>query len=1016
MRMKKKIHVLYVDDDPHLLEIGKLYLEKGGQFTVDTLLSAIIALERLTTEQYDAIISDYQMPDMDGIQFLKQIKASGNTTPFIIFTGRGREEVIIEALNEGADFYLQKGGDLKSQFADLSNKIRYAVKQKQTESALRESEEKFREIFDTINDGIHIQEITPDGKPGGFIEVNEVACRMLHFSRDEMVRHHPYDFSEGSYNKPSQEILSELSTIGHSIYETNLLRKDGALISVEINSHKVRLQGTWVYVSVVRDITSRKESEAALRESEDRFRTLATVALDGIMIHENGIIVDCNHQFLELFGYEPEDIIGKNGFEFILTPESRDDIIRWSQGGSYGTLDIIGITRDGARFYGETSSTSIYWQGKKRSIFQIRNITARKESEQLLLSQKYELNAAYEQISASEEELRFNVDELKRQNQTLKERETQLWSILESTADGILAVDNSGTILHTNQRFVEMWKVPPHILDSRDDRALLNFALDQVVDPDTFLMRVIKLYESSDVDRESFECKDNRVIERYSIPMIMDDSLIGRVWSFRDVTIQKQAKTELQESRHQLNAMATNIPGVVYRFYVNSGGTIGFDYISERSNQILGLDNDLDQFFDTIIQGIVPEDQERFHRSMQNAISTRSCWEFEGKFRKPSGVIIWLSILCSPTIEYEQLIFDGVIFDISEGKSLHEKMYRNNRELFASSEHITTDQAQFSHTPEIASGSEQNDQMSERTSPSIVQSISLGYPEQYRRQLSENLIQRIQNVISTQSSIESLELSGDDVGCLNGEASCCSIASGDQNTGECTSADFRQSKETLHEINQKLRLLTGLTRHDIFNQITVIQGSHELAIKESDPATIHEYISHAQQACERIETMVGFTREYEEFGIVSSGWQRIHSIIEVSKNEVSLGDITIDNRISPDLEVFADPIIRKVFTTLLENAIRHGGCITSIRFTSYICQEALFIVCQDDGRGVAGREKKYIFNHGHGKNTGIGLFLASEILSITGLSIQECGEEGKGARFEIRVPDGKFRIQSRKEN
>ena len=163
--MKEKIHVLYVDDDPHLLEIGKLYLEKGGQFTVDTLLSAIGALEKLTTEQYDAIISDYQMPDMDGIVFLKQIKASGNITPFIIFTGRGREEVIIEALNEGADFYLQKGGDLKSQFADLSNKIRYAVKQRQTESALRESEEKFREIFDTINDGVHIQEITPDGKP-----------------------------------------------------------------------------------------------------------------------------------------------------------------------------------------------------------------------------------------------------------------------------------------------------------------------------------------------------------------------------------------------------------------------------------------------------------------------------------------------------------------------------------------------------------------------------------------------------------------------------------------------------------------------------------------------------------------------------------------------------------------------------------------------------------------------------------------------------------------------------------
>jgi signal transduction histidine kinase len=138
--MTDAIRVLYVDDEPALLELGKIFLENEGGFIVNTLDSASDALTRLNMEPYDAILSDYQMPGMDGISFLKRIRESGNKTPFIIFTGRGREEVVIEALNNGADFYIQKGGEPLSQFAELSNKIHYAVSRKQSEAALEVSE------------------------------------------------------------------------------------------------------------------------------------------------------------------------------------------------------------------------------------------------------------------------------------------------------------------------------------------------------------------------------------------------------------------------------------------------------------------------------------------------------------------------------------------------------------------------------------------------------------------------------------------------------------------------------------------------------------------------------------------------------------------------------------------------------------------------------------------------------------------------------------------------------------
>lgn len=113
------IRVLYVDDEPVLLEIGKTFLEKVNNFSVDTLTSATEALTCISTKQYDVIISDYQMPGMDGIEFLQKVRESGSNVPFILFTGKGREEVVIEAINNGVDFYLQKGGQPKAMLRNL---------------------------------------------------------------------------------------------------------------------------------------------------------------------------------------------------------------------------------------------------------------------------------------------------------------------------------------------------------------------------------------------------------------------------------------------------------------------------------------------------------------------------------------------------------------------------------------------------------------------------------------------------------------------------------------------------------------------------------------------------------------------------------------------------------------------------------------------------------------------------------------------------------------------------------
>jgi signal transduction histidine kinase len=222
-------------------------------------------------------------------------------------------------------------------------------------------------------------------------------------------------------------------------------------------------------------------------------------------------------------------------------------------------------------------------------------------------------------------------------------------------------------------------------------------------------------------------------------------------------------------------------------------------------------------------------------------------------------------------------------------------------------------------------------------------------------------------------------------------------------------SELNRTKEAFHEANNKLKLLSSLTRHDIINQISVILGSLWLLDEESDPDTFHKLLETSTGACKRMEATIGFTKEYESFGTISSGWLPVFRVVDSAVSEINNQGLTIDNQIPENLEIYAEPILRKVFSTLMDNAIRHGKNTTRIHFSAMEKEGGYSIICEDDGGGIPEEKKELIFIHGYGTHTGIGLFLAREILSITGLTITECGVEGIGAKFEIYIPPGKFR-------
>jgi PAS domain S-box-containing protein len=218
----------------------------------------------------------------------------------------------------------------------------------------------------------------------------------------------------------------------------------------------------------------------------------------------------------------------------------------------------------------------------------------------------------------------------------------------------------------------------------------------------------------------------------------------------------------------------------------------------------------------------------------------------------------------------------------------------------------------------------------------------------------------------------------------------------------------RNAEQALFRANQKLNLLNSITRHDILNQLTVLGGYIEMSRDLSKDPELMAFIGHEKKATRAIRNMIKFTKDYQDIGLYRPQWQYLKNIVSLLANTVEFGSVVLKNELGR-LEIYADPLFEKVVYTLLENAMRHGVSLTYIRLSSEIVNSGCLVVCEDDGIGVPEEEKEKIFLREFGKHTGFGLFLAREILGITGFSIRETGIPGKGARFEILVPEGSFR-------
>lgn len=221
--------------------------------------------------------------------------------------------------------------------------------------------------------------------------------------------------------------------------------------------------------------------------------------------------------------------------------------------------------------------------------------------------------------------------------------------------------------------------------------------------------------------------------------------------------------------------------------------------------------------------------------------------------------------------------------------------------------------------------------------------------------------------------------------------------------------ETRKNRNALKSANEKLNLLSSITRHDLLNQITAVMGFVDLASEDGDHGQVQSYLGKASSVIQRMYKLLQFTRDYQNLGMQAPAWMDVQSTFTKVSSMFAVPELTTAV-LTGSLQLYADPLLEKVFYNLIENSLRHGGHVTRIELRYEEMADGILLVYTDDGVGVPSEDKDTIFRRAYGSDHGYGLFLCQQILMLTDMGIVENGEPGRGARFEISVPKGNFRF------
>ena len=1019
------ISILYVDDEPSLLEIGKLFLERSGEFSVEIITSAPDALRLMETNAYDAIISDYQMPGMDGIEFLKNVRDSGNTIPFILFTGRGREEIVIQALNEGADFYLQKGGEPLSQFAELAHQTRLAVQQRRAEASIRDHERREADILNFLPDATFAID-----KTGRVLAWNQAMEELTGVKFSEIAGKDNYEYALRLYNERRPMLIDLILVPNEEIEKDRYLYTihDRRMLTAEAAFQKP--DGTWIHlwgkasllfdqngniagaIESIRDITERKKSETELRaayeqitasdeelrsqynelewsekqlrESEENFQRLVESSPDAIYILVGEAFAYVNPAMVRLMGAESADQLLGMPLQDRVHPHFREMIrerahIVIDEGKPVGLSETVYLKMDGSPLDIEAAVSTFRYHDKPAGLVILRDISRRKRAEQLL-----------------------------------RESEEKYRELVENANNIILKWDKNGNITFFNEYAQRFFGYTSDEITGKPVMDTIVPATQSGSDRDLRLMIDDIIRHPGDYtenENENITRDGKRVWIRWQNKPLFDENgqFAGLFSVGTDITERKRAEDALRESEIRFREQYQNNPLPTFTWQHRDGDFV-FVGCNKAAETLTG--GRADEFFGRCASDLYAARPElmaeiRQFFSERTGVSKKIVSEhfLPGKvihatasFVPPDLIMVHMEDITGQKLAEEALADNRRMLDTLM-QNLPGMVYRCRNDPDWTMEFV-------SRGCKDLTGYDPEDLINNR----VVSFESLIVPED-RQHVYEVVQKGIQDRCPFQIEYSITDKNGrirwvweQGRGIFNANNELVALE------GYITdNTEHKKAAEALRLANRNLNLLYGITRHDINNQLMALNGFIELLHEKAPDPALDYYFGWITQSMNRIATMIRFTKEYETIGIAAPTWQDARTVVDTAAHEAPLGNVLVQNELPAGLELFADPLIVRVVYNIMENAVRYGGRITTIRFFLEVRDKNHIIVCEDDGVGIPEADKKKIFERGFGKNTGLGLFLAREILSITGISIAETGEPGKGARFELVIPHGAIR-------
>lgn len=1002
--MTNLYRILYVDDEPALLEIVRLYLEKK-KFIVDTATSAGEALKKMQDNPpYDAVVCDYQMPVMDGVGLLRVLRKHGDDTPFIIFTGKGRQDIVIQALNEGADFYLQKGGDPASQFAELAHVIQKVVRQKRIESSIRDMERREADILNFLPDATFAIDLR-----GTVIAWNRAMEKMTGIPADEILGKGDYEYALPFYHE-RRPILVDLVLKADPGTEARYpyIRKEGETLISEIfipSLNDGKGAHLWFLASplynsrgdvigaieTIRDISTWKTIKGELKERE---RTLSTLIanLPGFVYRcrndRNWTMEYISDGCRDVTGYEPSDFIGNATLAFndVIHPDYRNVLWNlWQEvlanrrvfEYEYPITTRTGETRwvweRGRGIYSE-EGTLLYLEGF------ITDITARKKAEDELRRSREQLALAIEGSGAGLWDWKVQTGEL-----SCNER----WAgIVGYTLDELAPVS------------IATWNRLAH----PDDLEVLNSLLKK------HFARETPFYECE----VRMQHKDGHwvwVLDRGKVTEWDGEGRPVRMTGTHlDITERKRIEEELRESREILHSFIGNLPVGLYR--ITPGPRGGYIMANPYIARLHGFET-LDKLLAPPAADLYEDPSERLAFS-DELVRAGSVFGRELHLKRKNGERFWgrVSAVAVRDEKGNVKYFDGVIEDITEQKKAEiafresEKKYRDLLEKLP--EQVIVHRGGLILYANPATFRTLGYRPGEVINRHVLEFILPEYPPQVietlrRRDAGQETDYYDIEIFAKGGNRRIMRVSGNPI-TFNGEPATLIVL--------FDITERKRAEQALQQAHRKIALLNSVTRHDISNHLLVLTGLLDLMQDSEETSERKELLERVRSTAARISAAIQFTKDYEKIGGSDPQWQDIHDLVETAKADFVSPELTIENQIPRGLLVFSDSMMAKVITNLMDNSVRHGGNVTSIRFSTAEDRENLLISYEDDGTGIPEGEKEMIFERGYGKNTGWGLFLSREILTITGMSIREDGVPGKGARFLVTVPGGSWKYVS----